>query len=70
MGAAEGNPALAPVAMHWWLLLLFKVVIMATVAKFVLAAPARSTLSRRLVLASIVYYTAVVAWNLITIIRL
>jgi hypothetical protein len=70
MGAAEGNPALAPVAMRWWLLLLIKGIIMATVAKFVLAAPARSTLARRLVMAAIVYYGAVVAWNVVTIIRL
>ena len=70
LGAAEGNPALAPVAMRWWLLLLIKGIIMATVAKFVLAAPARSTLARRMVLAAIVYFVAVVGWNVLTIVRL
>jgi hypothetical protein len=70
LGAAEGNPALAPVAGHWWFLLLIKGIIIAVVAKFVLAAPARSALARRMVTAAIVYYAAVVAWNLVTIIRL
>jgi hypothetical protein len=70
LGAAEGNPALAPVAMHWWLLLIIKGAIIALVAKCVLAAPPRSTLARRLVNAATVYYAAVVLWNVITIVRL
>src|ERR1700753_577859 len=62
-GAAEGNPALAPVAARWWLVLLIKGVIMALVAKCALAAPARSTLTRRLVGAGILYYVPRVGWD-------
>lgn len=69
-GGTEGNPVLAPIVDRWWLVVALKAAILACVAKGVLGAAPRSASVRPLVLAALLFYTAVVAWNIAVIAHL
>ena len=70
LGGAEGNPVVAPIVTRWWLVVLVKGTILCFVARGVLRASPRSASTRRMVDAALVYYSAVVVWNLWVILHL
>lgn len=70
LGGSEANPVLAPIVSRWWLVVAVKAVVLALLSRRILDAPARSREARLLVGLALVYYLAVVVWNLSVVHRL
>lgn len=64
LGGAEANPVFAPIVHHWWAPLLIKAVIFALVVRAVWRSHVRNRNTDRLLFMAVLYYAAVVAWNL------
>ena len=64
LGGTEANPAFAPIVRHWWAPLLVKAVIFVVVIRAVWRSPVRNRKADRLLAMAVLYYAAVVAWNL------
>lgn len=64
LGGAEANPLFAPIVHHWWAPLLIKAVIFVAVIRAVWQASVRNRNADRLLAMAVLYYFAVVAWNL------
>ena len=64
LGGTEANPVFAPIVRHWWAPLLVKAVIFVVVIRAVWRSPVRNRKADRLLAMAVLYYAAVVAWNL------
>ena len=64
LGGAEANPALAPIVHRWWAPLAIKACVFCVVVGAVWRSHVRNRNADRLLFMAVLYYCAVVAWNL------
>jgi hypothetical protein len=64
LGGAEANPALAPIVHRWWAPLAIKAGVFCVVVGAVWRSHVRNRNADRLLFMAVLYYCAVVAWNL------